>query len=74
MRFRPKKKKGRTEWLRGKIIKKKQKLLLSKFNSTGSGIISSISQSEGIIELEEQKHYIVKGTLLKFLKFEDLLN
>ncbi len=69
-----KKKKGRTEWLRGKIIKKKQKLLLSKFNSTGSGIISSISQSEGIIELEEQKHYIVKGTLLKFLKFEDLLN
>ena len=69
-----KKKKGRTEWLRGKIIKKKQTLLLSKFNSTGSGIISSISQSDGIIELEEQKHYIAKGTLLKFLKFEDLLN
>ncbi len=72
--FSLKKRKGRTEWLRGKIIKKKNSFYLTKFSSTGSGIISSISQSQGIIELDEKKDYIKKGTLLKFYKYEDMLN
>ncbi len=72
--FSLKKRKGRTEWLRGKIIKKKNSLYLTKFPSTGSGIISSISQSQGIIELDEKKDYIKKGTLLKFFRYEDMLN
>ena len=72
--FELKKKKGRTEWLRGKVINKQDKLFLSKFNSTGSGIISSITQSEGIIQLEENTNKIKKGTFLKFLKFQDFLN
>ena len=69
-----KKRKGRTEWLRGMIIKKKNLYFLTKFSSTGSGIISSISQSHGIIELDEKKEYIKKGTLLKFYRYEDMLN
>jgi len=73
-RFEMKKRKGRTEWLRGMIIKKKNLYFLTKFVSTGSGIISSISQSHGIIELDEKKEYIKKGTLLKFYRYEDLLN
>ena len=72
--FSLKKKKGRTEWLRGKIIKKKNSFYLQKFTSTGSGIISSISQSQGIIELDAKKDYIKKGTLLKFFRYEDMLN
>ncbi len=72
--FTMKKKVGRTEWLRGsiKIINKEQKL--EKFSKTGSGIISSISKSEGIIEIEEDLEYIKKGTLLKFYRYEDILN
>ena len=46
-----------------KIIKKKNSFYLTKFSSTGSGIISSISQSEGIIELEEKKDYSKKFTI-----------
>ena len=42
--------------------------------SMSTGIISSISQSHGIIELDEKKEYIKKGTLLKFYRYEDLLN
>ena len=42
------KKKGRTEWL-GVDYPKEKIYYLTKFNSTGSGIISSISQSHGII-------------------------
>ena len=72
--FSLKKKRGRTEWLRGKIIKKQNSFYLTKFSSTGSGIISSISQSQGIIELDEKKEYIKKGTLLKFYRYEDMLN
>ena len=72
--FSMQKKKGRTEWLRGTIVKKKGQYYLKKFPSTGSGIISSISQSEGIIELDEKKDYIRKGSLLKFFRYEDMLN
>ncbi|MEE2694891.1 MAG: molybdopterin molybdotransferase MoeA [Pseudomonadota bacterium] len=71
--FAMKKKKGRREWLRGLIIRKKNQYFLDKFPTTGSGIISSISKSEGIIEIEEEKEYIKKGTLLKFFRYEDLL-
>ncbi len=72
--FNLKKKKGRTEWLRGSIIKKNGSYFLKRFPSTGSGIISSISKSEGIIELEKKKEYIKKGSILKFFRYEDILN
>ncbi len=69
-----KKKKGRTEWVRGNIIKRKNKYFLKKFSSTGSGIISSLTQSQGIIELDCKDDYIKKGKMLKFFRYEDMLN
>ena len=69
-----KKKEGRTEWLRGSTKLIKEKIVLDKYKSEGSGILSSISQSDGIIELEEEKKFIKKGELLKFYKFGDFLN
>ena len=71
--FSMKTKKGRVEWLRGKIKQKSKKNLLEKFHSTGSGIITSLSQSEGIIEINSNSEYVKKGSLLKFYKYEDLL-
>ena len=49
-------------------------MYLERFKSTGSGIISSLSQSQGIIELNEENDSIQKGTLLKFYRYEDMLN
>lgn len=72
--FSMKKKLNRREWIRGSIINKGKKQLLEKYKTTGSGIISSISQSEGIIEVEENEDYIKKGMKLKFLTFEDILS
>ena len=69
-----KKKKGRREWLRGTLISKNNALKVKKFHTTGSGIISSLSQSDGIIELKEELTYISKGNLLKFYRYEDMLN
>ena len=54
--------------------KKNNKLFLEKFNTTGSGIISSISQSEGIIDIEEDVEYIKRGRKLSFIRYEDILN
>ena len=55
------------EWLRGSIIKKNKKNLLTKFHTTGSGIITSLSKTNGIIEIDEEIEKIDKGNLLKFL-------
>ena len=68
------KKTGRTEWLRGSIKKINNNYFLEKFHTSGSGIISSISQTDGIIEINENIKYIKKGTLLKFYRYEDILN
>ena len=70
--FSMKKKIGRTEWLRGSIKVINNKQYLEKFKTSGSGIISSISQSDGIIEIDEKVAYIRKGTILKFFRFEDI--
>ena len=72
--FEMKKKLGRKEWLRGKIEVLNKKQFLTKYPTTGSGIISSISKSDGIIEIDEKKRNIRKGTLLKFFRYEDMLN
>ena len=72
--FEMKKKPGRTEWLRGSIKKINNNFFLEKFHTSGSGIISSISNTDGIIEINEDVKYIKKGTLLKFYRYEDILN
>ena len=53
-------KKGRVEWLRGKIQRKVKDNYLEKFYTTGSGILSSLSQSEGIIEVDANTEYVKK--------------
>ena len=47
---------------------------LIKFNKQGSGILSSISNTEGIIELDDKFQLIKKGDILRFYRYEDLLN
>ena len=72
--FNFKKKIGRTEWLRGSIKEYKNKLKVSKFNNEGSGILTSIAKTDGIIELNEKTEFVTKGKMLKFYKYEDFLN
>ena len=72
--FEMKKKLGRKEWLRGRLEVLNKKQFLTKYPTTGSGIISSISKSDGIIEIDEKERNIRKGTLLKFFRYEDMLN
>ena len=56
------------EWLRGSIIKKNKKPLTKLHN--GSGIITSLSKTNGIIEIDEEIEKIDKGNLLKFFRYQ----
>ena len=60
--------------MRGSIIIKNKKIMLTKFKNEGSGILSSVFTTQGIIELDEKTEYIKKGDLLKFYRYEDILN
>ena len=71
--FSMKKKLGRREWIRGWVTEKNSKKYLEKFDITGSGIISSITQSDGIIDIDENVEYIKKGEKLNFIRYEDIL-
>ena len=70
--FSMKKKTQRMEWLR--IIKKRinnQDIAL-KYPKQGSGMISSVSYSDGIIEINEDVSEIKKGDIFNFFDFETL--
>ena len=68
------KKPGRTEWLRVSVIKNNDgKLVAKKFNSEGSGILSSIVYSDGLIELSESTTKIEKNSSINFLPFSEVL-
>ncbi len=72
--FEHKKKLGRREWVRSKLsVNKKGNLILNKFKSGGSGILSSMVGSDGLVELDERVEKVSEGDMLTFLPFSDLM-
>jgi len=71
--FKLKKKTARMEWLRVNIEKNvNTELTLSKYPRQGSGILSSIAFSDGIIEIPERKSELKPGDVFKFYPFDSL--
>ena len=70
--FNMKKKTKRMEWLR--VIKKtlKNKDVAIQYPKQGSGIISSVTYSDGIIEIDEDITEIKKGDIFNFYDFNNL--
>ncbi len=66
------KKTKRLEWLR--VSKKliKNKYVLSKYPKQGSGMISSISYSDGVVEIPEDVSVIKKGDIFDYYDFDKL--
>ena len=67
-----KKKTKRMEWLRVIKTTKNNKDFAIKYPKQGSGMISSISYSDGIIEIDEKVSLIKKGDFFEFYGFESL--
>ena len=65
--FDMKKKTERMEWLRVIVDNKMiNELTVSKYNKQGSGIISSIAFSDGIIEIPEDYSELKSGDVFRF--------
>ena len=73
--FSMKKKTERLEWLRVNIDSKyNNKIFVDKYPKQGSGMISSIAYSDGIIEIPENVSKISKGDQFELYLFSDLFN
>ena len=72
--FQYKKKMGRREWLRAALVKgEKKETRVQKYPEDGSGILSSMVDSDGLVELPEKLRYVKKGMLVDFLPFDEVL-
>ena len=67
------KKVGRREWLRASIQKDHNgEIYALKYAADGSGIISSMVASDGLIELSEECDTVKTGDLVDFLSFNEV--
>ena len=68
------KKPGRREWLRAHLEKQADGgMVVQKYPADGSGILSSMVESDGLIELPEDLESIQVGQLVDFLPFNEVL-
>ena len=68
--FEHKKRKGRAEYLRAKIINKDNGDFLKIHGRKGAGVISSLTGADGIVEIPMDYETVKVGELLKFYPFE----
>ena len=72
--FNFKKKSGRTEFLRVKITKNLNgKIKIKNYPNSGSGVFTSMVETDGLIELPEKLTYLKKGAKIKFVPYSEML-
>ena len=72
--FNFKKKSGRKEFLRVKISKSSNnQTKIMNYPNTGSGVFTSMVETDGLIELPEKLTYLKKGTKIKFVPYTEIL-
>ncbi len=71
--FEIKKRVGRREWLRVWLKRgENNQLFAEKFPSEGSGILSSLVVTDGLLELPDELDFVHEGDILDFLPFTEL--
>ena len=65
------KKIGRTEFLRARIKNSGCQSVIILHGRKGSGVISSLTGADGLVEIPYNKKNVLKGELLKFYPFEN---
>ena len=66
------KKIGRTEFLRARINNSGCQSVILLNGREGSGVISSLTGADGLVEIPYNKKNVLKGELLKFYPFENI--
>ncbi|MEM9590172.1 MAG: gephyrin-like molybdotransferase Glp [Pseudomonadota bacterium] len=69
--FTQKKKVGRREFWRARLMQDNGKLVVTKFARDGSGLISSLREADGLIEVAEDVAAVVAGELVDFIPYTE---
>lgn len=64
---------GRREWLRARVRAEGGRLVAEKFPSDGSGVLSSMVWSDGLIELPEDVADLAPGDRLAYIPYAEVL-
>ena len=71
--FDHKKKRNRREWVRARLVTRDDGgLAAEKFPRAGAGILSSLVESDGLVELPEEMTHLTRGTMVDFLPFSEV--
>ena len=71
--FDHKKKLDRREWVRARLVVLEDGgLAAEKFPREGAGILSSLVESDGLVELPEEMTQLRRGTMVDFLPFSEV--
>jgi molybdopterin molybdotransferase len=71
--FEHRKKRDRREWVRAHLVGDGAGgLIARKFPRDGAGILSSLVQSDGLVELPEDITQLTAGTMVDFLPFNEM--
>src|SRR5680860_1550153 len=69
--FTQKKKVGRREFWRAQLVRENGQLAVAKFPRDGSGLISSLREADGLIEVSENIDEVRAGELVEFIPFSE---
>jgi molybdopterin molybdotransferase len=69
--FNQTKKLGRREFWRAKLTKAGERLQVAKFPRDGSGLISSLREADGLIEVSEEVEDVRAGEMVNFIPFSE---
>ncbi|MCH9013037.1 MAG: molybdopterin molybdotransferase MoeA [Proteobacteria bacterium] len=73
--FSHRKKKNRREWLRARLVSDGEAGWRAvKFPRQGAGILTSLVEAEGLVELPEEMTVLEPGTLVDFLPFSEVVS
>ena len=72
--FRFEKKRGRREWIRARIATNDEGLPVAlRYPAQGSGVLRSMVESDGLIELDEDTTLVEEGEAVPFLPFSEVM-
>ncbi|MGB6439876.1 MAG: molybdopterin molybdenumtransferase MoeA, partial [Methyloceanibacter sp.] len=66
------KKVGRREFWRARLVATDGKLSVAKFPRDGSGLISSLRDADGLIDVSEEVGQVNEGDMVDFIPFAEL--
>lgn len=72
--FEHRKKRDRREWVRARLVRGGDGALVArKFDRQGSGVLTSMVDSDGLVELPEDLTHLSRGSMIDFLPFTEVV-